>query len=381
MTNAWDSNEIRSLESNIRNNFVNSYNGQTKIDSNDSRLTNIERERQERISQSNAEYNKTINDVNNHYDTVNQALDQGYAKREQAMNQQTQATIDNINTQKDRAERNYQNEQRGSYIDYRNAINPYGAQAELRASRGLTNSGYSETYQSNAYNTWQNRVATAKQSLNDALVDYNAQITNARNTNSTALAELWSNVALQKAQNSLQGFQYKNTLIENRNQRETQLQQLYDTKYQNMYKNISEDLNRQISNYQYGVNALNEIRKNREKSNQWQAEYDRQKEQYRKQLEIERARLSETRRHNQATESLQRQQLARARATASRRSSSGGRSSSMSSVQNDAQSVLKNNMEILQGPGIQNIFRDKRTGRTYPTPEALLASYGIGASR
>lgn len=381
MTNAWDSNEIRSLESNIRNNFVNSYNGQTKIDSNDSRLTNIERERQERISQSNAEYNKTINDVNNHYDTVNQALDQGYAKREQAINQQTQATIDNINTQKDRAERNYQNEQRGSYIDYRNAINPYGAQAELRASRGLTNSGYSETYQSNAYNTWQNRVATAKQSLNDALVDYNAQITNARNTNSTALAELWSNVALQKAQNSLQGFQYKNTLIENRNQRETQLQQLYDTKYQNMYKNISEDLNRQISNYQYGVNALNEIRKNREKSNQWQAEYDRQKEQYRKQLEIERARLSETRRHNQATESLQRQQLARARATASRRSSSGGRSSSMSSVQNDAQSVLKNNMEILQGPGIQNIFRDKRTGRTYPTPEALLASYGIGASR
>lgn len=324
MANAWDSDEIRSLENNIRNNFVNSYNGQTKIDSNDSRLTNIERERQEKISQSNAEYNKTINDVNNHYNNVNQALDQGYAKKEQAMNQQTQATIDNINTQKDRAERNYQNEQRGSYIDYRNAINPYGAQAELRASRGLANSGYSETYQSNAYNTWQNRVATAKQSLNDALVDYNAQITNARNTNSTALAELWSNVALQKAQNSLQGFQYKNTLIENRNQRETQLQQLYDTKYQNMYKNISEDLNRQISNYQYGVNALNEIRKNREKSNQWQAEYDRQKEQYRKQLEIERARLSETRRHNQATESLQRQQLARARATASRRSSSGG---------------------------------------------------------
>lgn len=381
MANAWDSDEIRSLENNIRNNFVNSYNGQTKIDNNDSRLTNIERERQEKISQSNAEYNKTINDVNNHYNNVNQALDQGYAKKEQAMNQQTQATIDNINTQKDRAERNYQNEQRGSYIDYRNAINPYGAQAELRASRGLANSGYSETYQSNAYNTWQNRVATAKQSLNDALVDYNAQITNARNTNSTALAELWSNVALQKAQNSLQGFQYKNTLIENRNQRETQLQQLYDTKYQNMYKNISEDLNRQISNYQYGINTLNEIRKNREKSNQWQAEYDRQKEQYRKQLEIERARLSETRRHNQATESLQRQQLARARATASRRSSSGGRSSSMSSVQNDAQSVLKNNMEILQGPGIQNIFRDKRTGRTYPTPEALLASYGIGASR
>ena len=375
MANAWDSDEIRSLENNIRNNFVNSYNGR--------RLTNIERERQEKISQSNAEYNKTINDVNSHYNNVNQALDQGYAKREQAMNQQTQATIDNINTQKDRAERNYQNEQRGSYIDYRNAINPYGAQAELRASRGLANSGYSETYQSNAYNTWQNRVATAKQSLNDALVDYNAQITNARNTNSTALAELWSNVALQKAQNSLQGFQYKNTLIENRNQRETQLQQLYDTKYQNMYKNISEDLNRQISNYQYGINTLNEIRKNREKSNQWQAEYDRQKEQYRRQLELERARLAETRRHNQASESMQRQQLAIARRRSN--SSSGGRSSSVNSIQNNAQNnaqnILKNNMEVLQGPGIQNIFRDKRTGKTYATPEALLASYGIGASR
>lgn len=377
MANAWDSNEIRSLESNIRNNFVNSYNGQTKIDSNDSRLTNIERERQERISQSNAEYNKTINDVNNHYDNVNQALDQGYAKREQAMNQQTQATIDNINTQKDKAERNYQNEQRGSYIDYRNAINPYGAQAELRASRGLSNSGYSETYQSNAYNTWQNRVATAKQSLNDALVDYNAQITNARNTNSTALAELWSNVALQKAQNSLQGFQYKNTLIENRNQRETQLQQLYDTKYQNMYKNISEDLNRQISNYQYGINTLNEIRKNREKSNQWQAEYDRQKEQYRRQLELERARLAETRRHNQASESMQRQQLALSRQKI--KNSSGARSSSVDE-NNPLKSAVKN-MEVLQGPGIENRYRDKSTGRTYQSPEHFLVPYNIVKQR
>lgn len=373
MANAWDSDEIRSLENNIRNNFVNSYNGQTKIDSNDSRLTNIERERQEKISQSNAEYNKTINDVNSHYNNVNQALDQGYAKREQAMNQQTQATIDNINTQKDRAERNYQNEQRGSYIDYRNAINPYGAQAELRASRGLANSGYSETYQSNAYNAWQNRVATAKQSLNDALVDYNAQITNARNTNSTALAELWSNVALQKAQNSLQGFQYKNTLIENRNQRETQLQQLYDTKYQNMYKNISEDLNRQISNYQYGINTLNEIRKNREKSNQWQAEYDRQKEQYRRQLELERARLSETRRHNQASESMQRQQIALSRQRI--KNSSGVRSSSVDE-NNPLKSAVKN-MEVLQGPGIENRYRDKSTGRTYQSPEHFLVPYNI----
>ena len=47
-------------------------------------------------------------------------------------------------------------------------------------------------------------------------------------------------------------------------------------------------------------------------------------------------------------------------------------------MQNNAQNILKNNMEILQGPGIKNIFRDKRTGRTYPTPEALLASYRVG---
>ena len=128
---------------------------------------------------------------------------------------------------------------------------------------------------------------------------------------------------------------------------------------------------------------MNEIRKNREKSNQWQAEYDRQKEQYRRQLELERARLAETRRHNQASESMQRQQLAIARRRSN--SSSGGRSSSVNSIQNNAQNnaqnILKNNMEVLQGPGIQNIFRDKRTGKTYATPEALLASYGIGASR
>lgn len=304
--------------------IVDGYDGKVTVDQNDSRLTSIEAERQKSITENNNTYNNMINDsnrsydnmINNtqqYYDNMNKTMQEGYEKQKQASQDQLKATIDNINTQKERTERDYQREQRGAYTDYQNQINPYGVQAEQMASNGLNNSGYSESSRTSMYNAYQNRVATARQTLQDALVDYNAQIVSAQNANNTAMAELWSNVYLKIAENALAGFQYKNqleqnklttvqSLTQNRINNENTLQSRYDTRYQNMLSQINQEISNKQNQYNTALSILQSDKKlaedikqfneqmayqrerDRIKDAQWQQEYNLSLQKYRASL-------------------------------------------------------------------------------------------------
>lgn len=384
-------------------NYIANYDGNTKIDTNDSRLTNIEAQRQQAINASNGNYNQLINEsentynnlinnsnnaynqmINNsqqYYDKINNTLEQGYKKQEQARNAQTQATIDEINRQKGITERDYQKEQRGAYSDYKNQTNPYGVQAEELASNGLTRTGYAESTITNAYNTYQNRVATARTSLQDSLANYQAQITSARNSNNTALAELWSNVYTQIAQNALDGFKYRNTLNTNRLQNEQNLtankiqnkqsltearisnentlQARYDSKYQNMLAQINNELDRKQNLFSIANNTVQNYDKMKQSQEQWQKEYNLKYAQYK-------ASLSSSRRSSGSS-----------RRSSSKKSSSNNSSRSVSnnSSPSNSQDILRN-MKIIQGAGIQNRIKDGYSGRTFSSPKALLAYYG-----
>ena len=326
--------------------IVDGYDGKVTVDQNDSRLTSIEAERQKALSgnkqefnnlinqsnqsynnlinQSNKSYNSMVNNAQQYYDNINKRMEEGYEKQRQASQEQLKATIDNINTQKERTERDYQREQRGAYTDYQNQINPYGVQAEQMASNGLNNSGYSESSRTSMYNAYQNRVSTARQTLQDALVDYNAQIVSAQNANNTAMAELWSNVYLKIAENALAGFQYKNqleqtrlnavqsleqnrlnsyqTLTQNRISNENTLQSRYDTRYQNMLSQINQEISNKQNQYNTALSILQSDRKlnedikqfneqmayqrerDRVKDAQWQKEYNLSLQKYRASL-------------------------------------------------------------------------------------------------
>lgn len=326
--------------------IVDSYDGKVTVDQNDSRLTSIEAERQKALSgnkqefnnlinqsnrsynnlinQSNKSYSSMVNNAQQYYDNINKRMEEGYEKQRQASQEQLKATIDNINTQKERTERDYQREQRGAYTDYQNQINPYGVQAEQMASNGLNNSGYSESSRTSMYNAYQNRVSTARQTLQDALVDYNAQIVSAQNANNTAMAELWSNVYLKIAENALAGFQYKNqleqtrlnavqsleqnrlnsyqTLTQNRISNENTLQSRYDTRYQNMLSQINQEISNKQNQYNTALSILQSDRKlaedikqfneqmayqrerDRIKDAQWQQEYNLSLQKYRASL-------------------------------------------------------------------------------------------------
>ena len=136
-------------------------------------------------------------------------------KETQTKNQQAQTdfAIKQIHQNKNNAQQDYLKEQSSAYTDWQKQSNPYGANAEQMAENGMQNSGYSESSLVSMYNAYQNRVATARESYNRAVQNYDNAISEARLQNNSILAEIAYNALQQQLQLSLQGFQYKNTLV------------------------------------------------------------------------------------------------------------------------------------------------------------------------
>lgn len=138
---------------------------------------------------------KYANNINQQNDLLNQS--------EQIQNEQinanTQQTLAEIERQRGYSQQDFNKEAKGAYQDYQKLINPYGVQAENIFSNGLGNSGYSETSKLNAYNTYQNRYATAKESTDRLMEDFNNQMTQAQLEGNREKAQ----VALTKLQNQM----------------------------------------------------------------------------------------------------------------------------------------------------------------------------------
>ena len=212
------------------------------VNYNDSRLTDIKNEQAQKENEMTNEYNQMINSSDKFYNEQIQAS-KDYAKQQQELqNQKTQQAIDVINQNKDKTQKDYIKEQKGAYADYQKQIDPYSVNAENLASNGLSNSGYSETSKVSMYNTYQNRIATARESLNTAILNYDNAIKEAQLTNNTTLAEIAAEALKNQQELALQGFQYKNTLIQTKQQQLQELGTRYDNKYQNMLSQINNEL-------------------------------------------------------------------------------------------------------------------------------------------
>ena len=259
-------------------NYVQSYNPNESVNYNDSRLTGIENQRAQEQNQLNTTYDNMINNSDNYYNNLINTQKDYMEKQTANQNAQTEQAIKEINQQKEKTQRDYEKEQRGAYQDYRNQTNQYGVQAEIRASQGLNNTGYAESSNVSMYNTWQNRVATAKQSLNDAMVQYDNMINQAKLSNNEALAEIAFNYAKAQAQYALEGFQYKNTLIESKQSRLAELGQRYDTKYQNMLNQINNELAARRETFYQANNVISNYNKLKQDQDQWEKQMAYQRE-------------------------------------------------------------------------------------------------------
>ena len=164
----------------------------------------------------------------------------GWAKeQERLQNEQTDFAIDKIEQQKAKAEKDYTKEQSGAYVDWQKESNRYGANAEQVAAQGLANTGYSESSQVSLFNTYQTRVATAREVFNNVIMNFDNGIREAQLQNSAALAEIRFKAQQEQLELALAGFQYKNQLVLEKANKKTELENTYYSRYKDVLSQIN----------------------------------------------------------------------------------------------------------------------------------------------
>ena len=209
------------------------------VNYNDKRFTQVKNDEKKALSDVNNQYNNMINTAQEYYDKQIQSAED-YGKTQQDLQQQrTDFTIEQINQEKAQAQKDYEREQKGAYVDWQQQSNAYGANAEQMATQGLNTSGYSESSQVSMYNTYQNRLGSAREVYNKAILNYDNGIKDAQLQNSAKLAE----IAYQSLQSSLslalEGFQYKNSLLA----KQIEAQQRISDTYYSRWKDVLSQIN------------------------------------------------------------------------------------------------------------------------------------------
>lgn len=205
----------------------------------DERFTQVEADKQQALSEVEQTYGDMINDSDSYFNAQIDASKEWATQQQQLQQEQTDFAIEQIEQQKDQAEKDYTKEQSGAYTDWQKQSNAYGVNAEQMASSGLSNTGFSESSQVSMYNTYQNRVATARESYNQAVLNYNNSIKDAQLQNNSKLAEIAYNALQQQLSLSLQGFQYKNDLLEKQANKKLEVDQMYYARYQDVLNQMN----------------------------------------------------------------------------------------------------------------------------------------------
>lgn len=211
------------------------------INYDDERFQSVEAEKDAQLSQMNNAYNDMINNSDQFYDDQKAAIEDYKNTQTDLQNQQTEFAIQKIEQEKDKTLKDYTKEQKGAYVDYQKATNQYGVNAEQMASQGLMGSGFSESSQVSMFNTYQNRVSTAREVYNQAVLNYNNSIQEARLNNNSKLAEIAYNSLRETLTLSLEAFQYKNTLILDKMDREQELNNTYYARWQDVQNQINHE--------------------------------------------------------------------------------------------------------------------------------------------
>lgn len=210
-----------------------------EINYDDKRFKQVEADKKTALSENEKLYSGMVNDSDKYYQAQIDASKQWADTQTQLQQEQTDFAIEKIEQQKEQAQKDYTREQSGAYVDWQKQSNKYGANAEQAAAQGLQNTGWSESSQVSMWNSYQNRVATARESYNNAILNYNNAIKDAQLQNNSALAEIAYQALQKQLELSLQGFQYKNTLLIEKANTKRDIDNQYYSRYQDVLSQIN----------------------------------------------------------------------------------------------------------------------------------------------
>ena len=193
----------------------------------DAALESVDKNYSDQIAQSDSFYNSQIDAVRD------------YKEKQSAIQQeQTDFTIGQLQQQKEQTQKDYLKEQSAAYVDFKKQTDPHGVNAEQIAAGGMWGSGYSESAQTAMYNEYQNRVATAKAALDQAVVNYNTAMAQAQAQNSSVLAEIAYNAFVQETELAMQAFTSRNALLDAQTNARAQVESNYMTAAQQLQDNM-----------------------------------------------------------------------------------------------------------------------------------------------
>ena len=242
------------------------------VDYNDKRFAEVNTQKNAALAENDKTYDSMITDSDKYFQNKIDAVEQWGETQAKNQQDQTDFAIEKIEQQKDQAKSDYLKEQSGAYVDWQKQSNEYGTNAEKMAESGLAHTGYSESSQVSMYNTYQNRVATARETYAKAVLNYDNAIKDAQLQNNSLLAEIAYNTLQQSLDLSLQGFQYKNTLIIDKAAKKAEIDDRYYNRYQNVLSQINYENSMAEQIRQFNEQQAEQIRQ----FNEQQAEEKRQ---------------------------------------------------------------------------------------------------------
>jgi hypothetical protein len=205
----------------------------------DERFSQVETDKQTALSELEQTYGGMIEQSDSFYQAQIDASKEWADKQSQLQQEQTDFAIEQIEQQKEQTHKDYLKEQSGAYVDWQKQSNEYGVESEKMASAGLDATGFSESSQVSMYNTYQMRVATARETFNRAVLAYDNSIQEAKLQNNAILAEIAYQALQEQLSLSLEGFQYKNNLILEQANKKVELENIYYNRWQDVLNQIN----------------------------------------------------------------------------------------------------------------------------------------------
>lgn len=319
----------------------------------DERFQQVEADKNAAMSELEQTYGGMIGEADKYYQAQIDASKQWADKQSQLQQEQTDFTIEQIEQQKQQAQKDYTKEQSGAYVDWQKQSNQYGTEAERMASAGMMGTGFSESSRVGMYNAYQNRVATARESYSQAVLNYNNAIKDARLQNNSVLAEIAYQALQSQLELSLQGFQYKNNLILEQANKKVEMDNQYYNRYMDVLNQINhenamaEEIRQYEQNYQLQVKQLDEsirqfnqnydlkkqefaesIRQFNEEIARLKKKDDEEAKRAAEELALKKKQVEQAQKQWEAEMAIQREQLAIQKAQASKSKSNGSNASS-----------------------------------------------------
>lgn len=330
----------------------------------DERFQQVEADKNQAMTELEQTYGGMIGEADKYYQAQIDASKQWADTQSQLQQEQTDFTIEQIEQQKQQAHKDYTKEQSGAYVDWKKQSNQYGTEAERMASAGMMGTGFSESSQVGMYTAYQNRVASARESYNQAVLNYNNAIKDARLQNNSVLAEIAYQALQSQLELSLQGFQYKNNLILEQANKKVEMDNQYYSRYMDVLNQINhenamaEEIRQYNQNYQLQVKQLDEnirqfnqsyelqkkefaesIRQFNEEIARLKKKDDEEAKRAAAELELKKKQVEQEQKQWEEEMKLQKEQFAWQKAQAAKSSSSG--SSGSSSINKGSSSSSK----------------------------------------